>query len=422
MSRPSIPKLSLAFKKAATADTAAPLSAQPPEKGPLKVPALGPANGSLSPPMAAIAMPKLNLPARQQLANGASSSSSAAAPPPEQHQPPLDQHQPQQGKGAQEGQHAVYLLVPGLAFPTHSAPGGPPLTVGGLKALCYDNLCPPLPPSSSTSSSSAVSSPPQLEFFRLSALVRLTDDTIPAPPGLVVAGAHLQHQDLTLGLVERLVAENKGLRERMDLAGEALVTLEERAERDAATIRHLREALDTISAQHRALQDKHAAMALLLQPSSPTSSSAAAVASSSSSSTSSTSLAVAPSSGFASLSAPASASVSPRGTSPRPGYHYGIGATSGGVVLPQHPHTLSQTPRSFHNSFPSLTSPRSPSRPTGPFSPRNGEGLVSPATSPRRRLACRTGNCTCNAFTPQPSASWICVCGHMSLKHAGGPP
>jgi hypothetical protein len=193
--------------------------------------------------------------------------------------------------------------------------------------------------------------------------------------------------DLTLGLVERLVAENKGLRERMDLAGEALVTLEERAERDAATIRHLREALDTISAQHRALQDKHAAMALLLQPSSPTSSSTVVGVTSSSSSTSLTSLTATPSSGSASLSAPASASVSPRGTSPRPGYHYGIGATSGGVVLPQHPHTLSQTPRSFHNSFPSLTSPRSPSRPAGPFSPRNGEGLVSPATSPRRRLA-----------------------------------
>ncbi|ELR19480.1 uncharacterized protein ACA1_267700 [Acanthamoeba castellanii str. Neff] len=167
MSRPSIPKLSLAFKKTATADTA-PLSAQPPEKGPLKIAALGPANGSLSAPMAAIAMPKLNLPARQQLANGAS----AAAPPPEQ--PPPDQHQPQ-GKGAQEGQHAVYLLVPGLAFPTHSAPGEPPLTVGGLKALCYDNLCPPLPPSSSSSSPSAVSSPPQLEFFRL-CLMRNLDD------------------------------------------------------------------------------------------------------------------------------------------------------------------------------------------------------------------------------------------------------
>jgi hypothetical protein len=201
MSRPSIPKLSLAFKK--TTDSA-PLTAQP-DKGAalLGVPngassSVG-GNGSLSAPMFAVPMPKLNLPARVGHPVGVANGGAAAAaqePPPQLllQQKGGGGHQEQQ-QHAEGGQHAVYVLLPGLAFPSHPAgSGGPPLTVGGLKALCYETFCPPRAPSSTSPSPS----PPQLEFFRLSALVRLTDDTIPAPPGLVVAGAHLQDQGAPL--------------------------------------------------------------------------------------------------------------------------------------------------------------------------------------------------------------------------------
>ncbi|KAL6056035.1 hypothetical protein QOT17_016354 [Balamuthia mandrillaris] len=45
--------------------------------------------------------------------------------------------------------------------------------------------------------------------------------------------------------------------------------------------------------------------------------------------------------------------------------------------------------------------------------------LISPLTSPgrdHRRLYCRM--CKCHQFQPAPSASWICACGHMNVKHA----
>jgi len=204
------------------------------------------------------------------------------------------------------------------------------------------------------------------------------------------------------------VTENRSLRERMALAGEALIALEERAEREAQVIRSLRESLATLTAQHLALQERCTA---------------------------------------------AAAQASPTSTSPR--------SPAGGPGYAPHPHTLSHTPRVFHNSFNSLPSPRSrSSNPASLYSPSSAPGdggltpqlhhFISPSTSPRRRLGysstthtlsispagasaslasfdslpirCRAGSCQCNAFTPQPSASWICVCGHMSLKHAGGPP
>jgi len=56
-------------------------------------------------------------------------------------------------------------------------------------------------------------------------------------------------------------------------------------------------------------------------------------------------------------------------------------------------------------------SPRTNGIPERPFS-----GPVSPGGNQKRLTSCRV--CNCGSFLAQPTASWVCMCGHMSVKHA----
>eukprot|EP01089_Gocevia_fonbrunei_P013040 TRINITY_DN3239_c0_g3_i2.p1 TRINITY_DN3239_c0_g3~~TRINITY_DN3239_c0_g3_i2.p1 ORF type:complete len:112 (+),score=19.16 TRINITY_DN3239_c0_g3_i2:47-337(+) len=52
----------------------------------------------------------------------------------------------------------------------------------------------------------------------------------------------------------------------------------------------------------------------------------------------------------------------------------------------------------------------------GTNSPHRRSSL-SPLQSPRKREWMQCRSCTCPNFRAQPTASWVCGCGHMNVKH-----
>jgi len=208
--RPAIPKLSLAFKQPPAEDSgngssklASPRSARSADPDPPAVVVTTTSSSSTARTHSRPnGLPKLVLPLSSSATSSTSTQASSSAAslmekqvgvmPPQPSSagdtPAWAQHVGGAKGGGPQQPHAVYLLMPGVAFPRPSD-GNPPLTVAQLKERCRQVFAPTV-----TTTDGATAPSAELEFFRLSALDRLTDDTIAAPPGLVVAGARLlQH-------------------------------------------------------------------------------------------------------------------------------------------------------------------------------------------------------------------------------------